>query len=126
MRINHNSLSTESLSLLKSYKKYKYTNHVVKKMKEKKITKRQIENTLKNHEIIEISNNNDKKDIRLLLMSNESYKGFNIVVCVSIDNGNIITCYKNKKNDTHIKNREGNNNVNTIINMLLSGQYELI
>lgn len=125
MRINHNNLSDESISLLekklKSYKKNEYTAHALRKMKEKKITKRQIESTLKDHEIIEINNDNSQKDVRLLLMSNKNYKGYNIIVCVSIENGNIITCYKNKKNDIHIKDRK-DNDINIIINMLLNEQ----
>lgn len=76
---------------------YKISNHAKSRMKQKKISNKNIHRALKDFKIIEYHRKNGED--RVLIRSNQGE--FCICLVISINNSRIITAYKNDSTDNH-------------------------
>lgn len=83
---------------LKKIKKVKFSNHALSRMRSKRISKRQINEVVSNFRLLDC--NNREGDLRVVLESSYCYSGKKIVVIISLNTGELITCYKRKKGET--------------------------
>lgn len=92
--------------------------HVSDRLKEKNICEHDIFRALDNYNIIEYHRRikGDYADNRVLIRSKYKFKGRNICMSISLDNGRLITAYCNYDSDNHstINMSNYNNNINIL------------
>ena len=91
---------------VKTFHRRYFWDHLLLRMNQKRISKDQIMDTLKNYTIIECNDNSE--DLRVLLRGKKVYYGTNIIVCLSLLDGGLITCFKNNCDDNHKNINLGN------------------
>lgn len=104
IKVLYEDMTNEERELLKnklnSIKVKGFFKHAKDRMVEKGITKADIFNTLKNYEVIEINYSFGTSPRVLLRSKHTDYNNYCTCVVLGFD-GSVVTCYKNKKSDTH-------------------------
>lgn len=80
-------------------RKYSASQHILNRMAEKDISEFEIENVFRDYDIIEFYKKNSNN--RVLIRGRKAINGSNTVISIRLDNGHIITGYKNRANDNH-------------------------
>lgn len=99
------SLEVSEIQKRLNNSKPKLSYHVKEQMIKRGISKEQVYNTLDEYEIIEFHRREDSNrkyiDNRVLIRNKKSIDSINTCISISLDTGNIITVYVNKKSDKH-------------------------
>lgn len=80
-------------------RKYSVNQHTLDRMAEKHISEFEIENVFRDYDIVEFYKKNSNN--RALIRGRKAINGSNTVISIRLDNGHIITGYKNRANDNH-------------------------
>lgn len=92
-------IETNILIHMINTKKYILCDHANVRKIDKIITDKEIQETIKNGELVELHYKNG--DSRVLLRNRKSYNGKNICVVLSLSRSEIVTVYSDSANDNH-------------------------
>lgn len=100
---HYTTMTNEELAELhtriSNIKDFNYCSHSKQMMDKRVITREEVLNTINDFTIIEYHRKDNNN--RVLLRGTKETNGSNICIILDLDNGDIVSCYKNGETDNH-------------------------